>query len=184
MTKQAVGADKAGSRFIAITDPGKMQQVAEADHFRHIFYGLPSIGSRYSVLSNFSMVPAAVIGLDTGKFLERTAEMVRACGENVAVEQNPGAVLGIILGAAAGRRDKVTIITSRGISDLGAWLEQLLAESTGKQGKGIIPVDREQLEALRNVMGTIAFSPMCVSRELRSRSRIGKWRRSKKLGIR
>jgi len=147
LTKQAVGADKAGSHFIAITDPGsKMQQVAEADHFRHIFYGLPSIGGRYSVLSNFGMVPAAVMGLDTGKFLERTAEMVRACGENVAVEQNPGAVLGIILGAAArSGRDKVTIITSGGISDLGAWLEQLLAESTGKQGKGIIPVDRERL---------------------------------------
>jgi transaldolase/glucose-6-phosphate isomerase len=147
LTKQAVGADKAGGHFIAITDPGsKMQQVAEADQFRHIFYGLPSIGGRYSVLSNFGMVPAAVMGLDTGKFLERTAEMVRACGENVAVEQNPGAVLGIILGAAArSGRDKVTIITSREISDLGAWLEQLLAESTGKQGKGIIPVDRERL---------------------------------------
>jgi transaldolase/glucose-6-phosphate isomerase len=147
LTEQAVGADKAGSHFIAITDPGsKMQQVAEADHFRHIFYGLPSIGGRYSVLSNFGMVPAAVMGLDTGRFLERTAEMVRACGENVAVEQNPGAVLGIILGAAArSGRDKVTVITSRGISDLGAWLEQLLAESTGKQGKGIIPVDRERL---------------------------------------
>jgi hypothetical protein len=123
-----------------------MQQVAEADHFRHIFYGLPSIGGRYSVLSNFGMVPAAVMGLDTGKFLERTAEMVRACGGNVPVEQNPGAVLGIILGTAArSGRDKVTIITSTGISDLGAWLEQLLAESTGKQGKGIIPVDRERL---------------------------------------
>jgi hypothetical protein len=147
LTKQAVGADKAGSHFIAITDPGsQMQQVAEADHFRHIFYGLPSIGGRYSVLSNFGMVPAAVMGLDTGKFLERTAEMVRACGENVPVEQNPGAVLGIILGTAArSGRDKVSIITSRGISDLGAWLEQLLAESTGKQGKGIIPVDRERL---------------------------------------
>ncbi len=147
LTKQAVGPDKAGSHFMAITDPGsKMQQVAEADHFRHIFYGSPSIGGRYAVLSNFGMVPAAVMGLDTGKFLERTAEMVGACGENVPVEQNPGAVLGIILGTAArSGRDKVTIITSTGISDLGAWLEQLLAESTGKQGKGIIPVDRERL---------------------------------------
>ncbi len=145
--KQAVGAEEAGSQFIAITDPGsKMQQVAEADHFRHIFFGRPSIGGRYSALSNFGMVPAAVMGLDTKKFLDRTAEMVRACGPDVAAEENPGAVLGIILGAAAvSGRDKVTIVTTRGISDLGAWLEQLIAESTGKQGKGIIPVDREAL---------------------------------------
>ena len=146
-TKQAVGATKAGSQFIAITDPGsKMQQVAESDHFLHIFFGRPSIGGRYSALSNFGMVPAAVMGLDTKKFLSRAAEMVRACGPSAAVEENPAAVLGIILGVAANAgRDKVTIITSPGISDLGAWLEQLLAESTGKVGKGIIPVDRETL---------------------------------------
>src|SRR3982074_2291658 len=88
------------------------------------------------------------MGLDTKKFLDRAAEMVRACGEGVPVEENPGAALGIILGTAAvARHDKVTIITSPGISDLGAWLEQLLAESTGKLGKGIIPVDRERLAA-------------------------------------
>ena len=148
-TKQAVGADKAGSHFIAITDPGsKMQQVAEADRFRHIFFGRPSIGGRYSALSNFGMVPAAAMGVDTKKFLDRTQEMVRACGPAASVEENPGAVLGIILGEAArSGRDKVTIITSPDISDLGAWLEQLLAESTGKVGKGIIPVDREELAA-------------------------------------
>ena len=146
-TKQAVGAAKAGSQFIAITDPGsKMQQVAEADRFLHVFFGRPSIGGRYSALSNFGMVPAAVMGMDTKKFLARAAEMVRACGPSATVEENPGAVLGIILGSAANAgRDKVTIITSPGISDLGAWLEQLLAESTGKIGKGIIPVDRETL---------------------------------------
>jgi len=146
-TKQAVGAAKVGSHFMAITDPGsKMQQVAEGDHFLHVFFGRPSIGGRYSALSNFGMVPAAVMGLDTKKFLSRAAEMVRACGAGVAVEENSAAVLGIILGAAANAgRDKATIITSPGISDLGAWLEQLLAESTGKVGKGIIPVDREHL---------------------------------------
>jgi transaldolase/glucose-6-phosphate isomerase len=147
LTKRAVGADRAGSHFIAITDPGsKMQQVAEVDRFRHIFFGRPSIGGRYSALSNFGMVPAAEIGVDTKKFLDRTQEMVRACGPATPIEENPGAMLGIILGTAArSGRDKVTIITSPDISDLGAWLEQLLAESTGKVGKGIIPVDGEEL---------------------------------------
>jgi glucose-6-phosphate isomerase len=146
-TKQAVGAVKVGSQFIAITDPGsKMQQVAEADRFLHVFFGRPSIGGRYSALSNFGMVPAAVMGLDTKKFLDRAADTVKACGPAVSVEENPGAALGVVLGVAANAgRDKVTIITSPGISDLGAWLEQLLAESTGKIGKGIIPVDREHL---------------------------------------
>jgi transaldolase/glucose-6-phosphate isomerase len=146
-TKQAVGAVKVGSQFIAITDPGsKMQEVAEADRFLHVFFGRPSIGGRYSALSNFGMVPAAIIGVDTKKFLERAAGMVKACGPAVSADENPGAALGVVLGTAANAgRDKVTIITSPGIADLGAWLEQLLAESTGKIGKGIIPVDKEHL---------------------------------------
>ena len=145
--KQAIGADKAGSRFIAITDPGsKLEKEAQSDHFRHIFHGLPSIGGRYSALSNFGIIPAAVMGLDVKKFLDSTEEMVQACAASVPVEKNPGVMLGIVLGTAAKTgRDKVTIITSPAISDLGAWLEQLLAESTGKQGHGIIPVDREHL---------------------------------------
>jgi transaldolase / glucose-6-phosphate isomerase len=145
--KQVVGAEKAGSRFIAITDPGsKMEHVAQGDKFRHIFHGLPSIGGRYSALSDFGMVPAAVMGLDTEKFLDRTEEMAHACKSCVPVDDNPGVILGIILGTlATNGRDKATIIASPGISDLGAWLEQLLAESTGKEGHGIIPVDREQL---------------------------------------
>jgi glucose-6-phosphate isomerase len=144
--RQAVGDDNVGNHFIAITDPGsKMQKVAEADHFRHIFYGLPSIGGRYSALSNFGMVPAALMGIDVAKFLNRTQEMVEACG-GLKVEENPGAFLGIILGTAAKNgRDKVTVVASPEIYDLGAWLEQLLAESTGKRDKGIIPVDREAL---------------------------------------
>ncbi len=145
--QQTVGADTAGSRFIAITDPGsKMQQVAERDKFRKIFYGLPTIGGRYSALSNFGMVPAAAMGLDIDRFFNATKEMVIACGASNAVPQNPGVMLGLIIGTAAqSGRDKITIITSPGISDLGAWLEQLIAESTGKLGKGIIPVDRETL---------------------------------------
>ena len=145
--KAKVGEKEAGNRFIAITDPGsKMQQVAEADKFRRIFFGVPSIGGRYSAISNFGMVPAAVMGLDVAKFLKNTEKMVQACGASSAADSNPGVVLGNILGVAANHgRDKITIITSPGISDLGAWLEQLIAESTGKIGKGIIPVDRERL---------------------------------------
>jgi len=147
--QKTIGADKAGSHFIAITDPGsKMQQVADHDRFRHIFYGLASIGGRYSALSNFGVVPAAAMGLDIDKILKRTKEMVEACKASAPVEQNPGVMLGLIMGTAATQgRDKITLITSPGISDLGAWLEQLIAESTGKVGKGIIPVYREDLGA-------------------------------------
>jgi transaldolase/glucose-6-phosphate isomerase len=147
--KEVVGAEKVGSRFVAVTDPGsKLQQVAEADRFRHIFPGVAGIGGRYSALSNFGVAPAALMGLDVGRFLSRTQEMVDACGPASPVDENPGVLLGIVLGTAARNgRDKVTIITSPGISDLGAWLEQLMAESTGKQGKGIVPVDREELAA-------------------------------------
>jgi transaldolase / glucose-6-phosphate isomerase len=144
---KAVGDKVAGSRFIAVTDPGsKMQQVAEDDKFWKIFAGDPTIGGRYSALSNFGMVPAAAMGMDLGKFLRTTQEMVKACGASSTADSNPGVLLGNILGVAANHgRDKITIITSPGISDLGAWLEQLIAESTGKIGKGIIPVDREKL---------------------------------------
>jgi glucose-6-phosphate isomerase len=147
--QQAAGKDKAGERFIAITDPGsKMQQVAERDRFRKIFFGVASIGGRYSALSNFGMVPAAIMGLDLSKFLQRTNEMVQACKPDVPADQNPGTILGAILGTLGNLgRNKVTIITSPGIHDLGAWLEQLIAESTGKIGKGLIPVDREVLGA-------------------------------------
>lgn len=147
--KQVVGADKAGSRFIAITDPGsKFEQVAQADGFRHIFHGVPSIGGRYSALSDFGMVPAAAMGIDAPKFLDRADVMAIACSSCLPVDKNPGTVLGLILGIAQrNKRDKVTIVTSPGIWDFGAWLEQLLAESTGKDGKGLIPVDREALGA-------------------------------------
>lgn len=145
--KKAVGADKAGSHFIAITDPGsKMEQVAKADKFRHIFYGDPEIGGRYSALSNFGVVAATVAGLDTAKLLAEAAKSV-AASKN-AIPQNPGVELGLLMGTAhnAGR-DKITFFTSPEIYDLGAWLEQLIAESTGKLGKGITPVDREAIGA-------------------------------------
>jgi transaldolase / glucose-6-phosphate isomerase len=143
--KEALGVKEAARRFIAITDPGShLEQVAKTEGFLHISHGVASIGGRYSALSNFGMVPAAVQGIDVAKFLSRAAEMVKAC--SAGAENNPGVQLGAILGAAGKRGvDKVTIIASPAIFDLGAWLEQLLAESTGKQGKGLIPVDREKL---------------------------------------
>jgi len=144
---QAVGAGQAGKHFFAITDPGsKMEQAAKSDSFRCTFYGLPSIGGRYSALSNFGLVPAAAMGIDVEKLLDKTEEMVQSCTSCVTTDHNPGVILGTILGTLANEgRDKVTIVTSPAVADLGAWLEQLLAESTGKEGKGLIPVDREAL---------------------------------------
>lgn len=145
--KAKVGQKEVGNRFIAITDPGsKLQRVADHDKFRKTFPGVPSIGGRYSAISNFGMVPAALMGMDVAKFLKNTKQMVDACGADADAVTNPGVVLGTILGIAADQgRNKLTIITSKGIFDLGAWLEQLIAESTGKSGRGIIPVDRERL---------------------------------------
>jgi len=144
--KEVVG-DAVGSHFVAVTDPGsKLRQEAERDHFRKIFLGVPSIGGRYSALSDFGMTPAAAMGIDLARFLERTAAMVEACGPDVTAMNNPGVMLGALLGVAHNNgRDKVTMISSPGIYDLGAWLEQLLAESTGKNGKGLVPIDREPL---------------------------------------
>jgi transaldolase / glucose-6-phosphate isomerase len=145
--KQAVGATEAPNRFVAITDPGSsLEKAALTEGFRSVFHGLPSIGGRYSVLSDFGMVPAVAIGVDPYAFLESTAEMVRSCAASAPPLENPGVILGAILGICQRHgRDKVTIIASRGIADFGAWLEQLLAESTGKLGKGIVPVDGEPL---------------------------------------
>lgn len=143
--KEAVGAD-AGKHFIAVTDPGShMEQVAKADGFRHIFYGDPQIGGRYSALSNFGMVPAVVMGLDVEKLLAKAKAAVDIC-HATDVKKNIGVELGLILGTAANAgRDKITFFTSPAIYDMGAWFEQLIAESTGKQGKGITPVDLEEI---------------------------------------
>ena len=141
--KDAVGEAEAGTHFVAITDPGsKMEQVAKVDGFRYIFYGDPEIGGRYSALSNFGLAPATAAGLHTGRLLDEAGKAIAAAkqapGQNLAVQ------LGLVLGTAANAgRDKLTIFTSPEIYDLGAWLEQLIAESTGKLGKGITPVDRE-----------------------------------------
>ncbi|HUB66930.1 MAG TPA: bifunctional transaldolase/phosoglucose isomerase [Candidatus Methylacidiphilales bacterium] len=147
--QKALGAETAGKHFVAITDPGsKVEKIAQNDGFRRIFAGVKSIGGRYSALSNFGMVPAAAAGIDLKTFLSRTQEMVHATSVCVPLDRNPGVTLGLILGAAARQgRNKVTLVTSPSIRALGAWLEQLLAESTGKEGKGLIPVDGEDLGA-------------------------------------
>ena len=145
-TMKVVG-NRVGHHFIAITDPGsKLEGVSSQLKFRRVYHGNPRIGGRYSALSDFGLVPHAAAGLDTEKLLKRAALMETACrSENAA--DNPGVLLGLILGTAAKQfgRDKVTLICSKSIFDLGAWLEQLLAESTGKQGRGLIPVDLEPL---------------------------------------
>ncbi|HXW84626.1 MAG TPA: bifunctional transaldolase/phosoglucose isomerase [Candidatus Binataceae bacterium] len=145
--KEVLGAAEAPKHFIAITDPdSKLEQVVRSEGFRAIFNGVKSIGGRYSALSDFGMVPAAVMGVDIARFLDSTEVMLHSCRPSVPPEDNPGAVLGAIMGVLANNgRDKVTIIASPMIADLGAWIEQLLAESTGKVGKGLIPVDSEQL---------------------------------------
>jgi transaldolase/glucose-6-phosphate isomerase len=140
-----LGAGEAAQHFVAITDPGSsVEKMARAQGFCRVFHGEPTIGGRYSVLSDFGMVPAAAIGIDTRALLERAAEMARSCTASTPPIENPGVILGAILGVAARHgRDKLTIITSPGVASLGAWLEQLLAESTGKLGRGIVPVDAE-----------------------------------------
>lgn len=147
--KEAVGAAEAAKRFVAITDPGSsLEKAARAEGFRAVFHGLPSIGGRYSVLSNFGMVPAVAIGVDPKAFLDSTAEMLRSCAASAPPSENPGVILGAIMGVCQRQgRDKVTVLASPGIADFGAWLEQLLAESTGKIGKGIVPVDAEAIGA-------------------------------------
>ena len=145
--KKVLG-DKVGQHFVAVTDPGShMEDVAKQDGFWKIFYGLKSIGGRYSVLSNFGIVPAAAAGLPLQEILYSAQRMEKACSAGSPPAQNPGVQLGTIfgVGVAEFKRDKFTIIASPDIGSLGSWLEQLLAESTGKVGKGIIPIDEETL---------------------------------------
>ncbi|MEO9231154.1 MAG: bifunctional transaldolase/phosoglucose isomerase [Devosia sp.] len=144
----ARGKEKAGDHFIAVTDAGSpLEQRASQLHFFSVFHGAATIGGRYSVLSKFGLVPAAAMGLDVSRLLETTQTMQRSCGADVPPSENPGVQLGVAMGVAATRfgRDKVTIIASPGIAIFGAWLEQLLAESTGKQGRGLIPLAGEPL---------------------------------------
>jgi transaldolase/glucose-6-phosphate isomerase len=144
---KAIGADKAGHRFIAVTDPGSsLEKVATRQGFARVFHGEPTIGGRYSVVSPFGLVPAATAGIELRTLLKHALSMVRSCGADVPPHENPGVQLGLAMGhAGLEGRDKVTVLSSKKISDFGAWAEQLIAESTGKEGKGLIPIDGEPL---------------------------------------
>jgi transaldolase / glucose-6-phosphate isomerase len=144
---RAIGAGKAGHRFIAVTDPGSsLEKAATRRGFARIFHGEPTIGGRYSVLSPFGLVPAATAGIDVRSLIKHSLVMARSCGPDVPPHENPAVQLGLAMGLAGLEgRDKVTIFSSPKIADFGAWAEQLIAESTGKDGKGLIPIDGEPL---------------------------------------
>ena len=142
-----IKGERAGENFVAITDPGTlMEEMAKGDSFRRIFLNPPDIGGRYSALSFFGMVPASLQGFDFKTLLDRADRAQNACMHYVPAEDNPGARLGAILGTLANAgRDKLTLSIAPEIASLGLWIEQLLAESTGKEGKGIIPIAGETL---------------------------------------
>ena len=149
LVEEAVGAGSAGRNFIAVTDEGSpLETLGHAEGFRRVFLNPPEIGGRYSLLSYFGLVPAAMIGMDVGRMLDRADEMRTATASSVPTRQHAAAWLGAIIGSLAREgRDKLTLVTSPSISSFGLWAEQLLAESTGKEGKGIIPVAGEPLES-------------------------------------
>ena len=163
----AIGAETAAGHFIAITDPGtSLDKRATADGFLHVFHGRPDIGGRFSALSAFGVVPAAVVGIDGRRFLDNAQQMVVACETTQQLQDNPGVLLGGILGVAArAGRDKLTIVASPKLASMGAWLEQLVAESTGKQGKGIIPVDGESLMTAGAYGNDRLFVYLCLAGE-------------------
>jgi RpiB/LacA/LacB family sugar-phosphate isomerase len=140
-------AREPGAHFVAITDPGTpLARLAAEARFRRAFLTPPDIGGRFSALSFFGLVPAALIGVDLGRLLESASAMAAACAASVPVAENPGLRLGAALGGFATiGRDKVTLLMSEPIRTLGAWLEQLLTESTGKQGRGLVVIDDEPL---------------------------------------
>lgn len=136
---------KTGDHFVAITDPGtSLEKLALERKFRRVFYGDPGVGGRFSALSLFGLVPAVLTGIDGARLLDKATRMASQCGKDKSAARNPGLVLGVILGEAALQgRDKLTLITDPPLASIGSWLEQLLAESTGKDGKGIVPVNLE-----------------------------------------
>ena len=159
LVEKAAGKDGAGQHFIAVTDSGtSLEKLAIDQGFRRVFANPPEIGGRYSVLSYFGLVPAALIGLDLSRLIDRADRMREETVSTVTVQENPGAWLGAVMGILAQRgRDKLTLVTSPSISSFGLWVEQLIAESTGKEGLGIIPVAGEPLASPSNYGGDRLF---------------------------
>lgn len=149
-TRSLLGG-QAASHFVAITDPGtELEKLAQREGFRKVFHGVPNVGGRFSALSHFGMVPAAAMGVSVPRLLDRAVVMADACAPDHPGADNPGLVLGVVLGAAARDGvDKLTLVASPGIAGLCDWVEQLVAESLGKQGKGIVPVVGERPETGR-----------------------------------
>jgi len=145
----AMVTDDPGGHFVAITDPGSsLDKLATERSFREIFRAPPDVGGRYSALCDFGMVPAALIGADVNAILGSARRMAGACGPEVSVRDNPGLVLGAWMGeAAVAGIDKLTVLCSDSLRSFSAWLEQLIAESTGKMGVGIVPVAGEPIGA-------------------------------------
>jgi transaldolase/glucose-6-phosphate isomerase len=143
---------EAGKHFIAITDPGTSLAILAVERkFRKAFIADPNVGGRYSALTYFGLVPASLIGLDLHQLIGSAIEMMRDCSSEVPDVRNPGFVLGAILGETTkSEKDKLTILADEDIASFGSWLEQLIAESSGKQGKGIVPVDREPSTSLEH----------------------------------
>ena len=144
---KAIGNDKAGHRFIAVTDPGSsLEKVAAKQGFARVFHGEPTIGGRYSVLSPFGLVPAAAAGIDVRALVTNALSMVRSCGADVPPHENPGRAARSCDGPRGARRPRQgDDLLVKKVADFGAWAEQLIAESTGKEGKGLIPVDGETI---------------------------------------
>src|SRR5215217_3909527 len=138
-----------GENFLAVTDPGtKMEADATRDKFKRVFLNPSDIGGRYSALSYFGIVPAALMGVDIRKLLDRAERVIHACSQVVPAGENPGARLGAIIGECAkAGRDKLTVVADPKVESFGLWVEQLIAESTGKEGKGVVPVAGEPLAA-------------------------------------
>jgi transaldolase/glucose-6-phosphate isomerase len=138
---------RAGDNFVAITDPDTpLAALAQKRGFRHVFTNFPDIGGRYSALSYFGLVPAALLGLDVGELLARAQRMLQACASCISGRDNPGLALGATMGELAHHgRDKVTFLVPESMATFGMWLEQLLAESTGKDGAGLLPVAGESI---------------------------------------
>ena len=149
LVETAVGKENYGRHFIAVTDPGSsLARLGEEQGFRRVFLNPTDLGGRYSVLSYFGLVPAAVIGMDLLRLIDRADCMREKAKPEVPIHDNPGAWLGAVMGVLAQQgRDKLTLLTSPAIASFGLWVEQLIAESTGKEGLGIIPVAGEPLAA-------------------------------------